>query len=147
MFFYGCIPDKCGSVQCMNEGVCVQGYCTCPYGFEGDFCEHKWHDKFNVNWTATEKLKTEIIRNYTLRVLPATGPDTFYILGLAEIVDTVVCTRKSSNIFTINERILPDTSKIQGGEGVFDPATGIVTGLYSFNKQDVITTISFTWTN
>jgi hypothetical protein len=143
----GCITDKCNTVNCQNEGVCVQGTCACTYGYEGDFCERKWLDKFNRNWTAAETVKDVAVRNYSLNIVPGASPDTFYILGMAQAVDTVVCTRKSYKVFTMHERLLPDSTKMQGGEGEYNTEAGIVTGLYSFNKQDVITTVRFTWSN
>lgn len=141
----GCITDKCGSVLCRNEGVCVEGACACAYGFEGELCESKWYDKFNRAWTAAEMVKTDTVRNYPLNILPGNSPDTFYILGMAQSIDTVLCTRKSYRVFTLHERILPDSSKMSGGEGEYSLETGYVTGMYSFNKQDVITPVRFTW--
>lgn len=143
----GCIPDKCNTVNCQNEGVCVQGTCACLYGYEGAFCENKWHDKFKGNWTANEMVKDVIVGNYPLNVMQGNTPDTFYILGMAQTIDTVLCTRKSYNVFTMHERILPDSTKMQGGEGLYIPGNDIVTGMYSFNKQDVITTVRFTWSH
>lgn len=143
----GCITDKCGSVLCRNEGVCVEGTCACAYGFEGELCENKWYDKFNYTWTAVEIVKTDTIRKYPLNILPGNSPDTFYILGMAQSIDTVLCTRKSYRVFTMHERLLPDSTKMQGGEGEFIPGTGNVTGMYSFNKQDVITPVGFSWSH
>lgn len=143
----GCIADKCGSVQCSNDGVCVQGTgtCACAYAYEGELCEKKWHDKFDGTWTSAEVIDKTPVRNYPLQLITGPGPDSFYLLNFAETVDTVFCTRKAYNVFSMHERILPDSSKLQGGEGVYDVQTGKVTGLYSFAKQDVITNISFTW--
>lgn len=143
----GCIRDNCTAVRCLNEGVCVQGACACAYGYEGALCDGKWYDKFNKGWTALETVNADTVRNYPLALLPGPSPDTFYILGLAQVVDTVVCTRKAYRVFTMHERILPDGSKMQGGEGVYNETTGIVTGLYSFNKEDVITNVRFTWSD
>ncbi len=141
----GCISDKCGSVNCLNEGVCVRGECTCPFAWEGEFCQSKWNDKFNGQWVSLETAGADTLRNYPLNVVAGSSPDSFYILHLAESVDTVFCTRKAYKTFTMHERILPDSSKIQGGEGVYNELNGKVTGVYSFHKQDVVTTISFTW--
>lgn len=147
MLATGCIADKCGSVRCDNEGVCVQGTgaCACAYAYEGDFCENKWHDKFEGQWTSSEVINKTPLRTYPLQLITGPGPDSFLLLNFAESVDTVFCTRKAYNVFSMQERILPDSSKLQGGEGTYNPETGTVTGLYSFAKQDVITNISFTW--
>ena len=34
-----CKKDQCSQVTCFNGGNCQNGYCTCPYGYEGDHCE------------------------------------------------------------------------------------------------------------
>lgn len=143
----GCIRDNCTAVRCLNEGVCVQGTCACAYGYEGEFCDGRWYDKFNRKWTAVETVEKDTVRKYPLNIVPGSSPDTFYILGLAQVVDTVVCTRKAYRVLTMHERILPDSTKMTGGEGEYNPETGIVTGLYSFSKGDVITNVRYTWTD
>lgn len=143
----GCISDKCGSILCYNEGVCVQGTCACAYAFEGELCSEKWHDKFNKEWRSAEVVKTDTVRNYPLIITPTASPDSFYIFGLAQSVDTILCTRKSFTVFTMHERTLPDSTKMQGGEGVYDFAKDNVTGMYSFSKQDVVTQVRFTWSH
>ncbi len=34
-----CKKDLCAGVSCLNGGVCVNGSCSCPTGFEGAACE------------------------------------------------------------------------------------------------------------
>lgn len=36
-----CNKDRCNNVTCQNGGTCVNGYCSCPTGYEGDNCEIK----------------------------------------------------------------------------------------------------------
>lgn len=141
----GCISDNCTAIRCQNEGVCVQGACACAYGYEGELCNGKWYDNFNRQWTAVETVNNDTVRTYPLNITPGNSPDTFYVLGMAQLVDTVVCTRKAYRVFTMHERILPDSTKMSGGDGVYNPESGIVTGLYSFSKGDVITNVRFTW--
>ncbi|MCB0601736.1 MAG: calcium-binding EGF-like domain-containing protein [Saprospiraceae bacterium] len=31
--------DPCEGVTCQNDGVCVDGSCQCPTGWEGEFCQ------------------------------------------------------------------------------------------------------------
>ncbi len=34
-----CTKNKCTNTTCQNGGSCSNGFCTCPYGYSGDFCE------------------------------------------------------------------------------------------------------------
>lgn len=145
LLFAACVQDRCGSVQCRYEGVCVQGECACAYAYEGQFCENRWYDKFNHTWSATDMINKDTARVYILNIAPGSSPDTFYILGLGQIADTVVCTRKAYRQFTMHERMMPDSTVIKSGEGLFNDADSTVTGVYSFSKMDVITNLRFAW--
>lgn len=35
----GCKKDPCEEVSCENGGICMDGECECPEGFQGNFCE------------------------------------------------------------------------------------------------------------
>jgi len=48
--------DLCAKVNCQNGGNCFKGKCTCPGGYDGDFCEVKVLNKFTGNWLVTEKI-------------------------------------------------------------------------------------------
>ena len=37
--YTSCNKDRCSNVACQNGGTCVNGYCSCTYGYEGDHCE------------------------------------------------------------------------------------------------------------
>ncbi len=37
--YSSCTKDRCSNVTCQNGGSCVNGYCSCPSGWEGDHCE------------------------------------------------------------------------------------------------------------
>ena len=37
--YTSCNKDRCSNVACQNGGTCVNGYCSCPTGYEGDHCE------------------------------------------------------------------------------------------------------------
>lgn len=44
--FTSCEKDPCTELDCKNEGVCADGYCQCPAGFEGAECELTSASKF-----------------------------------------------------------------------------------------------------
>jgi hypothetical protein len=49
-----CTPDKCKAIVCAYGGVCKEGTCICPAGYEGYQCETITRDKFKGVWTVFE---------------------------------------------------------------------------------------------
>ncbi len=49
-----CEPDKCKAIVCAYGGVCKEGTCICPAGYEGYQCETITRDKFKGTWTVFE---------------------------------------------------------------------------------------------
>ncbi len=69
--FYSCKKDKspvkynnttlyqpCATVTCFNGGVCLDGLCNCPNGFEGSTCSTPWNAKFVGSYGATDNCYT-----------------------------------------------------------------------------------------
>jgi hypothetical protein len=48
LVYTSCEQDKCKdrAVVCLNKGVCFDGVCNCPEGFEGDSCQFPVNAKF-----------------------------------------------------------------------------------------------------
>lgn len=42
--------DKCDDVTCLNNGVCDEGVCDCPAGFEGDLCQTMTSSRITGNY-------------------------------------------------------------------------------------------------
>lgn len=143
----GCIDDKCGTVVCANEGICVDGKCTCPVGFEGSACETAWVEKFAGTW----KVEQTYAKDTTGEVFPydvvvAGLRDSFMLAGLSDTLPAVVCKRESLNGFTIrpNQVLRADSSIIiRSGEGILQGNT--IKGLYSFQHHDTVISARFTW--
>lgn len=49
----GCIFDKCRDTNCQNGGICDDGRCDCPAGYEGDECQDRERDKFAGRYYVT----------------------------------------------------------------------------------------------
>ena len=63
-----CNRDKCKTIVCANKGVCSEGKCTCPAGFEGSNCETVARDKFLGIWTVFEKGSITNAAQYTISI-------------------------------------------------------------------------------
>jgi hypothetical protein len=48
--------DLCESITCQNGGTCFKGKCSCPGGYEGEFCQTRAIVKYLGNWVLTEKV-------------------------------------------------------------------------------------------
>lgn len=69
-----CNRDKCKTIACANGGVCNDGACTCPPGYEGSNCEKLAREKFIGNWTVFEKGSITLGAQYPISIEPATEP-------------------------------------------------------------------------
>jgi len=49
-----CEPDKCKAIVCAYGGVCKEGTCICPAGYEGYQCETVTRDRYKGVWTVFE---------------------------------------------------------------------------------------------
>ena len=45
MFLGSCNNEPCDDILCQNDGICIDGLCDCPLGFEGEFCEEFSREK------------------------------------------------------------------------------------------------------
>lgn len=52
--FSSCNEDKCKAIMCAYNGVCKDGQCLCPTGYEGNQCEIITRDRYLGVWTVTE---------------------------------------------------------------------------------------------
>lgn len=66
--YSSCTPDKCKSIVCAHGGVCKEGTCVCPTGYEGYQCETITRDKFHGIWTVFEKGTASMPAQYDVRV-------------------------------------------------------------------------------
>jgi hypothetical protein len=53
--YSSCSPDKCKAIVCAYGGVCKEGTCICPTGYEGYQCETIIRDKYRGVWRVFEK--------------------------------------------------------------------------------------------
>lgn len=63
-----CNNDKCKSIVCAYNGVCNDGICTCPTGYEGPQCEKIMRDKFEGIYQVLEKGTASQTAQYAVSV-------------------------------------------------------------------------------
>jgi len=66
-----CQADKCKAIACAYGGVCKDGICICPSGYEGIQCESVTRDKFTGTWTVYETGTLSGTNVYTVSIEPS----------------------------------------------------------------------------
>ncbi len=143
--YLSCIKDTCTGIVCNNDGVCVNGNCACPTGFEGVHCDDIWNAKFTGSWHAADVyFKDTAHHYYDIQIAGDTLRDSFYINSFADTLDRVLCLRTAYNSFSfVNEQYIDSSLTIKSGSGKLE--ANKVTGVYSFKNRDTIITTAFTW--
>lgn len=145
-----CVKDTCSAISCQNGGICVDGKCTCPTGYEGVLCGSKWNEKYIGTWHVSDSIyKDDKARfHYDITVLGGITKDSFYISGLTDTLrdSLLLCYRSTAKTFTfVADRKLDSVLTIKSGNGTIDSITGIVTGKYTYQRKDTTVTVGFTW--
>ena len=96
--YSSCNNDKCKAIVCAYNGVCNDGVCTCPSGYEGPQCEKIMRDKFLGIYSVLEKGTTSQTAQYTVSVEPG-----------AEITDIRIKNFRNIFIEEVNAYIKSDT--------------------------------------
>jgi len=66
--YTSCKPDKCKAIRCAYGGVCNEGTCICPTGYEGPQCEIITQNKFLGVWNVLEKGTLTSTAQYTASI-------------------------------------------------------------------------------
>lgn len=116
--YSSCKPDKCKSIVCAYGGVCKEGTCICPTGYEGYQCETITRDKFKGVWHVFEKGTATMPAGYDVTI--SDGPT---------MTDLVITTFYNKFTTPVNVRVKGDTMYIpqQTIEGYEVKGTGYIT--------------------
>ncbi len=81
---FGCKSGaKCGSSVCANGGVCDNGKCNCPVGYEGKGCQTVARDAYLGNWTVYDTDTVHQGKNYAVNIIPgSSAPNDVVIRNL-----------------------------------------------------------------
>jgi hypothetical protein len=142
--YSSCIKNKCVGVLCANNGVCVDGTCACPYGYEGATCNAEWYEKFSGSWHSSDKYINDTSGNIFLYDIQVQGSkDSFFIAGFADTL-TIKCKLTSLNTFTISPQRADSFTTVTYGKASIDTATMTISGIYTI-KTDTTVTTRFSW--
>lgn len=105
----GCKKDPCKDVTCANDGVCFEGKCICPDGFEGANCETLQQETFDGNYAVSETCN---LGNFDYEVQIITDSSDVHAVAIFNLVDLglpVRATVTGNEIDIYKQVILDDT--------------------------------------
>lgn len=119
VLYSSCTDDSCTRLKCRNGGTCIDGFCKCPTGYEGQQCETVVSDKFIGRYFGHTKCSgvPEIIDTavvFHTQIADKIGiyrfavPDTFYAIVTSSGLVNPDQGSANGNTFTItleNDRI------------------------------------------
>ena len=71
--------NACDNVKCQHGGICIDGTCTCPYGWSGTSCE-VLYDSCGVRYCNYKNTNPERCRNNTCSCRDGWGGDSCTVL-------------------------------------------------------------------
>ena len=100
--------DKCKAISCANGGVCKEGVCTCPAGYEGANCEITSRDKFIGTHSVAEDGTITPYREYPLSISRSTAVTDVSINNLYNYFEAPV------RAYIINDTIIIPNQQLEG---------------------------------
>lgn len=105
--------DKC-NITCNNGGVCVDGTCQCPSGYEGSDCSILARTKFKGMFNAIDECvitdRNNASLNYTIFIMdgPVTEPTKVIVKGLGNVDDATIelSGTVKGNQITIDQQVI-----------------------------------------
>jgi hypothetical protein len=101
--FNACTKDPCKDISCKNNGVCRDGRCKCPSGFEGPFCQEKTYEKFIGTWQGTYRCNGEVPMDRTVIIAPGEKPNEISMYNVFTQNNSIIATLDGDKI-TIPEQ-------------------------------------------
>ncbi|MBA3828556.1 MAG: calcium-binding EGF-like domain-containing protein [Taibaiella sp.] len=121
LLYSSCSPDKCHAIACAYGGVCTDGNCICPTGYEGTQCEKIVRDKFVGTWVVYETGTLTGGNTYTVAVEP-NNDSSITSLKITNFYNSirgsVIATVNADSIY-INKQVVDGDTII--GTGFLEP--------------------------
>lgn len=106
ILFNNACTDKCKDVNC-NNGICIDGNCSCDFGWQGDACDTKISSKFFGIWTGyldcandTVNFKIEDVPDNLLKIKIHSVGFEFNVGSLPVDFDSYVLSANIDSSFT-----------------------------------------------
>jgi len=159
LVFNNSCTDECKNINC-NNGICIEGNCSCDFGWTGETCNTKISSKFLGNWSGildcvndTVSFLIEDVPNELQKIKMHSIDFSFDLRGIPLNFDTYVLT---ANIDTTFTKFVMDTLPITltipqfgqdlavniAGDGWFLPDSTINLNLQFIVAQPFPTTIN-----
>jgi len=142
-----CTRDKCKDTSCLNDGICLEGECLCPFGYEGEHCETAWNARFPGVWSvAASPQGTGDTTVYQVSLVASANPAQFYVMNFHEELDSIICKRTGARSFSFIDNQLRDSSLILiSGSGSYDSLGNNLAVSYRLKMEDTTIRYFATW--
>jgi len=116
-----CRFDKCKPINCAHNGVCNQGTCICPTGYEGPNCETITRNKFTGNWMVFEKGSASIAAQYPIIIDTAGREEAITYVVIKNLYNYF---KKPVRAYVDGNRLIIPNQNLEGkvvfGEGILN---------------------------
>ena len=108
---FACKPGaKCGSSVCVNGGVCNNGKCNCPVGYEGNGCQTMARGAYLGNWTVYDSDTVHQGKNYTVGI-----GEAVYAANDVIITNLLNFYGRTLNAYVLHDSLIIPYQLLQGG--------------------------------
>lgn len=122
VFVSSCAEDKCKALVCANGGVCSEGACVCPSGWEGSQCETENRARFlngnKSSWTVREDGSESPETQYPVSIVRSTDasqPTQVFIKNFNGAFPENVKARVKGDSIYIDPQTFPEGSVVGQG--------------------------------
>jgi len=116
--FNACIKDPCADISCKNNGVCRDGRCKCPIGFEGPYCTERMYEKFIGTYQGAYRCNGNIPDNRMVIIAPGAKAYDISIYNIFAQNDALNATVDGDKIVvaeqTVNNIVFKGTGFVEG---------------------------------
>lgn len=118
-----CKDEPCDEIICQNDGICMDGLCDCPVGYEGEFCEEFSRQKVLGNFDILSNCVGDSAETNNWGIAAsAAAVNEVLINNFHKPALNVIATITESNIIEIKEQFIGGgvTSYTISGSGTIE---------------------------